>query len=195
MSHLNSVLTTVILMPIFAVAIESSRGTKDAVRPESVTPNSALLPQNGVQPPIPTNPRPPNPMLSVSPLPSVTMSPPVAPPSRIRPTEPRSAREEVTTQVAVKRAPSGVRLASNQQTFRQSDVEISRRIQQELLADESISPYAQNIKVITVDGKVMLKGSVRSENDEKIILRVARNVAGLENVLNRLEIVPVRKEL
>ena len=56
--------------------------------------------------------------------------------------------------------------------------------------DKSLSTYAQNIKIITRNGKVTLKGPVRSADEKTAIGEKATQVAGAGNVTNHLTIVP-----
>jgi hyperosmotically inducible periplasmic protein len=69
-----------------------------------------------------------------------------------------------------------------------SDREITQKIRKAINEDKSLATYAHNIKIITQDGKVTLRGPVRSE-DEKNSLQ-AKAVAGKEDVTNQLEIAP-----
>jgi hyperosmotically inducible protein len=50
--------------------------------------------------------------------------------------------------------------------------------------------YAHNIKIITQDGKVTLRGPVRSEDEKASIEAKAVAVAGAGNVTNQLEVAP-----
>jgi osmotically-inducible protein OsmY len=56
--------------------------------------------------------------------------------------------------------------------------------------DDSLSTYAHNIKIIAQDGKVTLRGPVRSEDEKNNLQAKAVAVAGEENVINQLEIAP-----
>jgi len=47
-----------------------------------------------------------------------------------------------------------------------------------------------NIKIITQDGKVTLRGPVRSEEEKTNLQAKAVEVAGQDNVTNQLEIAP-----
>ena len=77
---------------------------------------------------------------------------------------------------------------ADQQKMNASDREITQKIRKAINEDKSLSAYAHNIKIITQDGKVTLRGPVRSE-DEKNNLQ-AKAVAGKENVTNQFEIAP-----
>jgi len=70
-----------------------------------------------------------------------------------------------------------------------SDLEITRSIRRELTSKDGLSTYAQNIKIITMSGKVTLKGPVRSMNEKSKAEQIAKSVAGVTNVLNELSVV------
>jgi len=59
--------------------------------------------------------------------------------------------------------------------------------------DKSLSTYAHNIKIITQDGKVTLKGPVRSEEEKASIESKAVAIAGQNNVTNQLEVAPPKQ--
>ncbi len=80
-------------------------------------------------------------------------------------------------------------LTAGQQSLNTTDTEITRRIREEVMSQSDLSVYAQNVKIITVDGKVTLKGPVRSADEQKKILQYAYAVAKPENVVNQMNIV------
>jgi len=82
---------------------------------------------------------------------------------------------------------------ADQQKMDPADREITKKIRAAIHQDKSISVYAHNIKVITQDGKVTLKGPVRSEEEKTSIASKAVAVAGEGNVTNQLEVVPPKQ--
>ena len=74
-----------------------------------------------------------------------------------------------------------------------TDRAITQKIRKAIHEDKSLSTYAHNIKVITQDGKVTLRGPVRSEEEKNNLQAKAVAVAGEENVSNQLEIAPPSK--
>jgi hyperosmotically inducible periplasmic protein len=56
--------------------------------------------------------------------------------------------------------------------------------------DKDLSTYAHNIKIVTRNGKVTLKGPVRSEEEKKAIEAKATQVAGAGNVSNSISVKP-----
>ena len=81
-------------------------------------------------------------------------------------------------------------LTADQQKSNTSDTKITAQIRRDIMKEANLSTYAQNIKIITVDGKVTLKGPVRTMMEENIILEHARSVAGVANVIDEIAIVP-----
>ena len=55
---------------------------------------------------------------------------------------------------------------ADQQKNGHSDLDVTREIRRSLTKDSSLSTYAHNIKVITQNGKVTLKGPVRSQEEK-----------------------------
>lgn len=80
-------------------------------------------------------------------------------------------------------------LTAGQQSSKTTDTEISRRIREEVMSHPDLSVYAQNVKIITVNGQVTLKGPVRSEDEAKKIMEYAATVAQEKNVINQMSVV------
>ena len=68
------------------------------------------------------------------------------------------------------------------------DIKITQAIRRALMANESLSASAKNVKVITVDGTVTLRGSVKSTKEKTVVLDTARKNAVGANFDERLEI-------
>jgi hyperosmotically inducible protein len=86
------------------------------------------------------------------------------------------------------RKPSQV--TADQQKNNTTDLEITKAIRKVLMADKSLSTYAHNVKIVTRDGKVTLKGPVRSDNEKQIVQAKAAEVAGAANVTNQMSVAP-----
>lgn len=59
-----------------------------------------------------------------------------------------------------------------------SDRAITQQIRKDLMKDKSLSFTAKNVKVITIDGKVTLRGAVKSEAERTAIEAAARRATG-----------------
>ena len=80
---------------------------------------------------------------------------------------------------------------AEQQKMNPADRAITQKIRKAVHHDDtSLSTYAHNIKIITQDGKVTLRGPVRSEEEKNSLQAKAVTIAGQENVTNQLEIAP-----
>ena len=69
----------------------------------------------------------------------------------------------------------------------QSDLKITQQIRQAVMADGSLSFTAKNVKIITVKGKVTLRGPVNNDAERSAIEAAARKVAGAQ-VDNQIEV-------
>jgi len=69
-----------------------------------------------------------------------------------------------------------------------SDLKITQQIRQAVVADGSLSFTAKNVKIITQDGKVTLRGPVNSAHERDAIDAAARKVAGATQVDDQIEV-------
>ncbi len=79
---------------------------------------------------------------------------------------------------------------ADQQKMDTSDRDITRQIRRSVEKDKSISTYGHNVKIITQNGMVTLKGPVRSEEEKKAIEAKAAEVAGADKITNEMEVKP-----
>lgn len=79
---------------------------------------------------------------------------------------------------------------ADQQKNNPSDLDLTREIRRALTKDKSMSTYAHNVKIIAQNGKVTLKGPVRSDDEREAILAKATQVAGESNVNDEMTVVP-----
>jgi hyperosmotically inducible periplasmic protein len=73
---------------------------------------------------------------------------------------------------------------ADQQKGNVSDRDLTKRIRQSIVGDKSLSTYAHNVKVISQNGVVTLKGPVRSEEEKKAIESKAMDVVGSGGKVN-----------
>jgi osmotically-inducible protein OsmY len=69
-----------------------------------------------------------------------------------------------------------------------TDRTLMQNIRKAIMADESMSTYAKNVKVISENGKITLKGPVRTEDERKNIEAKAVEIAGAGNVVNKITV-------
>jgi osmotically-inducible protein OsmY len=70
----------------------------------------------------------------------------------------------------------------------EADVALTQTIRQAIMADESFSVNAKNIKIITVAGVVTLRGPVENAAEKDRIAALVQSIAGISRVDNQLEI-------
>jgi osmotically-inducible protein OsmY len=80
-------------------------------------------------------------------------------------------------------------MTADQQKENKADREITRQIRKSIVADKSLSSYAHNVKIITTNGTVTLRGPVRSEDEKSSIETKAKAIAGVNDVRNELTVV------
>jgi hyperosmotically inducible periplasmic protein len=83
---------------------------------------------------------------------------------------------------------SGDTKTPGDQAENEADRAITQNVRQAITSDDALSTYAQNVKIITQDGNVTLRGPVKSEQEKKEIEAKAKQVAGVKRVDNQLEI-------
>jgi hyperosmotically inducible protein len=78
---------------------------------------------------------------------------------------------------------------AEQQSEATSDRMLTKKIRQALIADKTLSTYGHNVKIITQNGTVTLKGPVHSEDEKQnIASKAAEIVGGPDKVTNQLTI-------
>ena len=77
---------------------------------------------------------------------------------------------------------------AGQQKENSSDRETTRQVRRAVMKDKSLSVYAHNVKIITQNGMVTLRGPVRSEEEKQAIETKAKQVAGDDKVTDELDV-------
>jgi osmotically-inducible protein OsmY len=73
-----------------------------------------------------------------------------------------------------------------QQSNQSSDITITRNIRRAVVKDKSLSTAAHNVTISTKDGKVTLRGRVKSDAEKQTVETTAASVAGAGNVDDQL---------
>ena len=74
------------------------------------------------------------------------------------------------------------------QAENEADRTITQNVRQALTNDDSLSTDGKNVKVVTSDGNVTLRGPVKSDKEKSEIENKAKQIAGVKNVDNQLEV-------
>lgn len=79
-------------------------------------------------------------------------------------------------------------VTADQQSNATADRAITQQIRKALMADKSLSSSAHNVKVITRDGMVTLKGPVQSEDEKQKVASVAAQVVDPGKIDNQITV-------
>lgn len=96
--------------------------------------------------------------------------------------------KEVDNTVQNKRDRNQEEVTPMDQSNRSEDLTTTKRIRQAIVANKSLSTDAHNVKVITANGRVTLRGPVKTEEEKRIIGALAVEIATAENVENKLDV-------
>jgi osmotically-inducible protein OsmY len=70
----------------------------------------------------------------------------------------------------------------------EADRATTQEIRQSVVKDDSLSMTAKNVKIITIDGVVTLRGPVKSDQEKTLIASLAQRASNVKRVDNQLEI-------
>ena len=79
-------------------------------------------------------------------------------------------------------------MTAGQQSNSKSDVELTRQIREAVVKDSSLSILAQNVKIVSANGSVTLRGPVKTAAEKDAIGSKAQAIAGADRVSNQLEV-------
>ena len=83
---------------------------------------------------------------------------------------------------------SGETQTSGDQSNSPADLNVTQAIRRALMKDGELSTTAKNIKVVTANGHVTLRGPVNSAQEKTKINQIARSAAGDAQIVDQLEV-------
>ena len=83
---------------------------------------------------------------------------------------------------------SGTSATPGDQSETEGDRQLAANVRKAIVDDNTLSVNAHNVKVITSQGTVTLRGPVKSIKEKEAIETKARQVVGVTNVINQLEV-------
>jgi osmotically-inducible protein OsmY len=81
-----------------------------------------------------------------------------------------------------------VTLTPGDQSESEADRTLTQQVRKAVVADDSLSTMAKNIKIITIDGVVTLRGPVQNPREREIIEAKAQQIPGINKIDNQLEV-------
>ena len=86
------------------------------------------------------------------------------------------------------RGRSGETKTSGDQSNSSADLKITQAIRRALMKDGELSTTAKNIKVITANGQVTLRGPVKTAQEKARVDQIAKSAAGGAQIDDQLEV-------
>jgi osmotically-inducible protein OsmY len=83
---------------------------------------------------------------------------------------------------------SGETQTSGDQSNSSADLKITQAIRQALMKDGQLSTTAKNIKVITENGQVTLRGPVKNVQEKARVDQLAKSAAGGAHIVDQLDV-------
>jgi hyperosmotically inducible periplasmic protein len=83
---------------------------------------------------------------------------------------------------------SGETKTSGDQSNNSADFKITQAIRQALMKDGELSTTAKNIKVITENGQVTLRGPVKNVQEKARVDQLAKSAAGGARIVDQLDV-------
>ena len=83
---------------------------------------------------------------------------------------------------------SGESQTSGDQSNSSADLKITQAIRQALMKDSELSTTAKNVKIITDNGQVTLRGPVKDAQEKAKIDQLARSAAGGAKIVDQLDV-------
>ena len=85
-------------------------------------------------------------------------------------------------------------MTADKQKMNAADRMLTQKIRKAVMADKALSMYAHNVKIISQNGMVTLKGPVRSEEEKASVAAKAVDAAGgADKVTNEISVAPASK--
>jgi osmotically-inducible protein OsmY len=79
---------------------------------------------------------------------------------------------------------------ADQQKENTNDRQLTQQIRRAIVKDKNLSSDAHNVKIVTQNGAVTLKGPVKSEEEKQAVESKAAEVAGADKVNSELQVAP-----
>ena len=79
-------------------------------------------------------------------------------------------------------------MTAGQQSNSSSDIALTQRIRRSIMKDDSLSTMAKNVKIVSANGGVTLRGPVKTEKEKSRVAAKAKAIAGVDNVDDQLEV-------
>jgi hyperosmotically inducible periplasmic protein len=79
-------------------------------------------------------------------------------------------------------------MTAGEQSNSKADIALTSKIRRAVMKDDALSTAAHNVKIISVNGVVTLRGPVNNEQEKTAIGSKAEAIAGADKVENQLQV-------
>jgi hyperosmotically inducible protein len=122
---------------------------------------------------------------------------PMKPPAAQGQTTPPAAQGQTTpradnTGINVRDKSGETKTPQKQAKSSEADRKLLAAVRRAVVKDKTLSKTAHNVKIISKDGVVTLRGPVRSEDEKGKVEKLAQQVAGVASVENQLDVKTVK---
>jgi len=69
-----------------------------------------------------------------------------------------------------------------------TDRHLAAKVRRAIIADKELSTYAHNVKILTANGEVTLKGPVKSDDEKQKVFADASGVVSADKINNQLTV-------
>ena len=87
---------------------------------------------------------------------------------------------------------NSVTMIACQRSNSSGDLALTRRIRKSIMKDHSLSMMAKNVKIVSANGSVTLRGPVKTEKEKSRVAAKAQTIAGVDRVDDQLEVKRVQ---
>lgn len=77
---------------------------------------------------------------------------------------------------------------ADDQKNNKADTDLTAQIRKSIMDDKTLSTAAHNVKIVTQDGKVTVRGAVTTQAEKDTVLAKAREIAGQDNVTDNVKV-------
>jgi hyperosmotically inducible protein len=77
---------------------------------------------------------------------------------------------------------------ADDQANTKGDRQTTAKIRKAIVGDKDLSTYAHNVKIITVNGEVTLKGPVQTDEEKQKVVSLASDVVPADKIVNELTV-------
>ena len=79
-------------------------------------------------------------------------------------------------------------MTAGEQSNSKADIALTSKIRRAVTKDHALSMAAHNVKIISINGVVTLRGPVDTEHEKTVIGEKAEAIAGADKVENQLQV-------